>query len=130
MHGRAPASPGEGSGGRRGRSAGERAFRFRVIRVQPRLTYDGWLWLDGYVRQDGMIAICLASERLIRQLQVVMNNFGLRAHILKKWNEEYQRYYHELELNGNDAKRFVQLFRVDEPWKAERLAKRSPQKET
>jgi hypothetical protein len=28
---------------------GERAFRFRVIRVDRRLTYDGWLWLDGYV---------------------------------------------------------------------------------
>ncbi|MEV0899595.1 hypothetical protein [Actinoplanes sp. NPDC049802] len=22
---------------------------FRVIRVDPRITYDGWLWIDGYV---------------------------------------------------------------------------------
>ena len=28
---------------------GERALSFRVIRVDPRLTYDGWLWIDGYV---------------------------------------------------------------------------------
>ena len=28
---------------------GERALIFRVIRVDSRLTYDGWLWIDGYV---------------------------------------------------------------------------------
>ncbi|HYT95006.1 MAG TPA: HNH endonuclease, partial [Gemmataceae bacterium] len=84
--------------------------------------FVGGLWLDGYVREDGMVAICLASERLIRQLQVVMNNFGLRARINMKWNAAYERYYPELEMHGADAKRFVQLFRVDEPWKIARLA--------
>ncbi|MDI6099182.1 hypothetical protein QLQ12_11290 [Actinoplanes sp. NEAU-A12] len=29
--------------------SGERALTFRVIRVDPRVTYDGWIWLDGYV---------------------------------------------------------------------------------
>ncbi|GAA4594934.1 hypothetical protein BJY16_001490 [Actinoplanes octamycinicus] len=29
--------------------AGDRALMFRVIRVDPRLTYAGWLWIDGYV---------------------------------------------------------------------------------
>ena len=28
---------------------GERALTFRVIRVDPRSTYAGWLWIDGYV---------------------------------------------------------------------------------
>jgi hypothetical protein len=28
---------------------GERALTFRVIRVDQRLTYAGWLWIDGYV---------------------------------------------------------------------------------
>ncbi|MET0417358.1 MAG: hypothetical protein ABW022_15205 [Actinoplanes sp.] len=28
---------------------GSRALTFRVIRVDSRLTYDGWLWLEGYV---------------------------------------------------------------------------------
>jgi hypothetical protein len=28
---------------------GERSLRFRVIRVDPRVTYDGWIWLEGYV---------------------------------------------------------------------------------
>ena len=25
------------------------SMTFRVIRVDPRCTYDGWLWLEGYV---------------------------------------------------------------------------------
>ena len=29
--------------------SGERTLTFRVIRVDPRATYDGWIWLDGYV---------------------------------------------------------------------------------
>ncbi|GAA0451687.1 hypothetical protein Ade02nite_76710 [Paractinoplanes deccanensis] len=28
---------------------GSRALTFRLIRVDPRRTYDGWLWLEGYV---------------------------------------------------------------------------------
>jgi hypothetical protein len=28
---------------------GDRALDFRVIQVDRRSTYDGWLWLDGYV---------------------------------------------------------------------------------
>ncbi|GIE96534.1 hypothetical protein Ari01nite_39990 [Paractinoplanes rishiriensis] len=28
---------------------GDRALTFRVIRVDPRLTYTGWIWIDGYV---------------------------------------------------------------------------------
>ncbi|BCY15553.1 hypothetical protein [Actinoplanes sp. L3-i22] len=28
--------------------AGDRALTFRVIRVDSRLTYSGWLWIDGY----------------------------------------------------------------------------------
>ncbi|BCJ43526.1 hypothetical protein GCM10010168_41640 [Actinoplanes ianthinogenes] len=29
--------------------AGDRALTFRVIRVDQRQTYAGWLWIDGYV---------------------------------------------------------------------------------
>ncbi len=28
--------------------AGDRAIVFRVIRVDPRPTYDGWIWLEGF----------------------------------------------------------------------------------
>ena len=29
--------------------SGDRALTFRIIRVDPRVTYDGWIWLEGYV---------------------------------------------------------------------------------
>ncbi|MEU4242988.1 hypothetical protein [Actinoplanes sp. NPDC026619] len=32
---------------------GSRSLTFRVIRVDPRHTYDGWLWIDGYVLGPG-----------------------------------------------------------------------------
>jgi hypothetical protein len=36
---------------------GGRALTFRVIRVDPRSTYDGWLWLEGYVLGPGGTAL-------------------------------------------------------------------------
>jgi hypothetical protein len=32
-------------------------FRFRVIRVDTRLTYDGWAWLHGYTLGDNGEAV-------------------------------------------------------------------------
>lgn len=29
--------------------SGDRGLLFRVIRIDQRVTYDGWLWLDGYL---------------------------------------------------------------------------------
>jgi hypothetical protein len=31
---------------------GSRALTFQVIRVDKRTTYDGWLWMEGYVLDD------------------------------------------------------------------------------
>jgi hypothetical protein len=57
---------------------GERALDFKVIRVDHRSTYDGWLWLDGYVlnqrgravqrrrifvRQCGLQRSCVTGSR-------------------------------------------------------------------
>jgi hypothetical protein len=54
--------------------SGDRALTFRVIRVDPRVTYDGWIWLEGYVlgpagnalqrrrifvRQDGLTPVLI-----------------------------------------------------------------------
>jgi hypothetical protein len=36
--------------------AGSRALTFRLIRVDPRMTYDGWIWLEGYVLGPSGIA--------------------------------------------------------------------------
>ena len=84
--------------------------------------FVGGLWLDGYVRgKDGMVAICLNSPELLKQLQVVLNNFGLRAHIIRKHNARYDKHFHELGMHGADARKFAELFTLDDPWKTERL---------
>jgi hypothetical protein len=36
---------------------GDRALRFRVIRVDERSTYEGWIWLEGYVLGPGGTAL-------------------------------------------------------------------------
>lgn len=85
--------------------------------------FIGGLWLDGYVRRkDGMVAICLKSETLIRQLQVLMNNFGIRANIIQKHNKVYDRTFHQLCIHGRDVCRFAALFSLDEPHKRRSLA--------
>ncbi|MET0424158.1 MAG: hypothetical protein ABW046_09800 [Actinoplanes sp.] len=54
--------------------SGSRALNFRVIRVDPRSTYDGWLWLEGYVL--GPTGAALQRRRIfVRQdgLQLVQS---------------------------------------------------------
>ena len=85
--------------------------------------FIGGLWLDGYIRQDGMTAICLNSPALLRHLQVVLNNFGLRAQLIRKYNKVYDKFFHELGLHGADSRRFSELFRLDDAHKTEALAK-------
>ncbi|GAB2580849.1 hypothetical protein Aab01nite_57640 [Paractinoplanes abujensis] len=41
---------------------GERALTFRLIRVDQRSTYDGWLWLEGYVL--GPTGVALQRRRI------------------------------------------------------------------
>ncbi len=36
---------------------GARSLTFRLIRVDPRSTYDGWLWLEGYVLGPNGVAV-------------------------------------------------------------------------
>ncbi len=83
--------------------------------------FVGGLWLDGYVRGDGMTAICLNSPELLRQLQVVLNNFGLRAHIIQKFNPQYNKHFGELGMHGADSRQFARLFRLDDAHKTEAL---------
>ena len=85
--------------------------------------FIGGLWLDGYVRQDGMTAICLNSPELFRQLQIVLNNFGLRAQLIRKTNVAYDKYFHELGLHGADSRRFSELFRLDDAHKTAALTR-------
>lgn len=36
---------------------GDRALRFRLVSVDPRPTYQGWVWLTGYVLNDKGLAV-------------------------------------------------------------------------
>ena len=84
--------------------------------------FIGGLWLGGSVRgRDGMVAICLESEQLIHQLQVVLNNFGLRPNLTAKGGPGPDQAYRELRLSGRDVIRFAELFQLDEADKQARL---------
>ncbi|MBM0234564.1 hypothetical protein JNW91_23700 [Micromonospora sp. STR1_7] len=37
--------------------AGDRALRLRLVSVDPRPTYHGWVWLVGYVLNDKGVAV-------------------------------------------------------------------------
>ncbi|WP_240638924.1 hypothetical protein [Micromonospora ureilytica] len=37
--------------------AGDRALRLRLVSVDPRPTYHGWVWLTGYVLNDKGLAV-------------------------------------------------------------------------
>ncbi|MCX5067345.1 hypothetical protein OOJ91_16000 [Micromonospora lupini] len=37
--------------------SGERALRLRLVSVDTRPTYDGWVWLTGYVLSDKDLAV-------------------------------------------------------------------------
>jgi ribonucleotide reductase alpha subunit/intein/homing endonuclease len=79
------------------------------------------LWLDGFITEQKRVAITLASLRLIRQLQVVLNNMGMRCAVSAKYNKVYRRYYYDLGLTGHDACAFAQQVQLDEPHKIARL---------
>ena len=59
--------------------SGERGLLFRIIRVDPRVTYDGWLWLDGYV-------IGPAGNALQRR-RIFVRRDGLRQVVLNRGPE-------------------------------------------
>jgi ribonucleoside-diphosphate reductase alpha chain len=91
------------------------------------LAFVRGLWLDGYVSvANREIAICLASRKLVEQLQVVLDNLGLRSTLGRRFNKEYQRDYFTLYLTGPAFREFVRLVPLDEKHKreaAEQLAR-------
>jgi hypothetical protein len=46
---------------------GTQSLRFRVIRVDERSTYDGWIWLEGYVL--GPVGNALQRRRIFVRLE-------------------------------------------------------------
>jgi hypothetical protein len=50
--------------------SGDRALTFRIIRVDPRATYDGWIWLEGYVLD--------AAGSALQRRRIFVREVGLR----------------------------------------------------
>lgn len=56
--------------------AGDRALRLRLVSVDPRPTYQGWVWLTGYVLNDKGLAVD-RREVFVQQAGVRMLRAGL-----------------------------------------------------
>ena len=56
---------------------------------------------DGGVESGGnTVSFSTASERLAREVQVLLLNLGIVSRRKAKWNEKYQRHYHILTVRG------------------------------
>ncbi len=51
--------------------SGHYGFKFRVIHVDDRPTYDGWLWLDGY-QLDGRAQAVARRKIFVRRSGLVL----------------------------------------------------------
>ena len=64
---------------------------------------------SAYVKCTGQVELqyCSLSEQLIKQIQVMLLNFGIFAVSRKRWNKEYQKFYSYLTISeGNSVIRF------------------------
>ncbi len=80
------------------------------------------LYLDGFIT-DTKVGIFLASQKLIQQLQIVFDNFGVQTWITTRHNAQYDRDYYELNAHGREAQRILHLLTFDEAHKRERALK-------
>ncbi len=78
------------------------------------------LFLDGYMTQDGrLFGIGLASERLLRQLQVLLLNFGVITTLHRSAENAWT-----LVAQGSELERLAEIVGFVEVWKNERLSRR------
>jgi len=78
------------------------------------------LFLDSYMVADGrMFGLGLASRELIRQLQVVLLNFGVLSRVTKASEHAWA-----LTVAGDALEQLAAFAEFDESWKNERIARR------
>ncbi len=78
------------------------------------------LFLDAYMIQNGrMFGIGLASQKLIKQLQTLLLNFGIFSRIHKSSNDAWA-----LTVAGKALEALSTFISFDESWKNERIARR------
>lgn len=62
---------------------------------------------DGGIHKD-TIEYSSRSEKLVRQIQIVLLNFGIISKIVPRFNKNYKRFYYHLYIDGqNDRKIFT-----------------------
>ncbi len=77
------------------------------------------LFLDAYMTENGkLFGITLASERLIRQLQVLLLNLGVVATVRQATEHAWN-----LTVQGGELARLAEFIGFVETWKNERLAR-------
>ncbi len=83
------------------------------------------LFLDAYMTENGkLFGITLASERLIRQLQVLLLNLGVVATVRQATEHAWN-----LTVQGGELARLAEFIGFVETWKNERLARRDEGRE-
>ncbi|MBI3323930.1 MAG: hypothetical protein HYZ92_01460 [Candidatus Omnitrophica bacterium] len=79
------------------------------------------VYLDGYIpRNLSKVGFCVASQRLVDELQAILSNLGMRSAQIRKRNLQLGKEYVELNVFGRHAQAFVRAFAFDEPEKHER----------
>jgi hypothetical protein len=59
--------------------SGRHGFTFRVIHVDARPTYDGWIWLEGY-QLDGRGQAVARRKIFVRRSGLIRINPTIRSH--------------------------------------------------
>jgi len=78
------------------------------------------LFHDGYViAQTGSVGICMVSKKLVHQIQVVLDNFGIQCQLGRKYNKQYEKYYYHAHISGKFAEKFCAEIPFDETHKLE-----------
>jgi intein/homing endonuclease len=105
-------------------SAAQKTIPWAVLQSsrESMVAFLSGLYLDGFIT-DKKVGICLASQKLIQQLQIVFDNFGVQTWISVKHNVQYDRDYYELNAHGQEAQRLLRLLTFDEAHKQERALK-------
>ena len=66
---------------------------------------QGLFETDGCAEKGGLcVSFSTASERLAREVQVLLLNFGVVSTRRAKWNKRYERYYHHLCVRGTASR--------------------------
>lgn len=61
---------------------------------------------DGSIEKKFQLSYCSKSKRLIREVQLLLLNFGIISHIRKKYNKKFNTYAYELIMSGKNIEIF------------------------